>query len=103
MTTKRKPEIIKPGAYYGYTEAQKRANKRYMENMVKINLTVSPERRETIKKHASVMNEKMPNMLIPLHLYWNAKSTQDAVLNHSIFAINNLFLSLIFYLFHNIF
>lgn len=59
MTTKRKPEIIKPGAYYGYTEAQKRANKRYMENMVKINLTVSPERRETIKKHASVMNESM--------------------------------------------
>ena len=59
MTTKRKPEIIKPGAYYGYTEAQKRANKKYMENMVKINLTGDPERRETIKKHASTMSESM--------------------------------------------
>lgn len=59
MTTKRKPEVIKPGAYYGYTEAQKRAQQKYMSQMVKINLTVSPERREDIKKHASDMNESM--------------------------------------------
>ena len=29
MTTKRKPEVPKPGAYYGYTEAKKKANKKY--------------------------------------------------------------------------
>lgn len=59
MTTKKKPDIIKPGAYYGYTEAKKKANQKYMSQFVKINLTVSPERREDIKKHSSGMNESM--------------------------------------------
>lgn len=59
MTTKKKPDVVKPGAYYGYTEAKKKAYKKYMSQNVKLNLVVAPERRELIKKHASDMNESM--------------------------------------------
>lgn len=47
------------GAYNGYTEARKQANKKYLSKLVNINLMVEPERREDIKKHASSMNESM--------------------------------------------
>lgn len=39
------------------TEAQKRAQKKYMEKFVEIKVRVTPEKRATIQEHAQVMGE----------------------------------------------
>lgn len=47
----------KKSNYRGFTPAQAEAHKRYMENFVEIKVRMTPERRETVKNHASSMNE----------------------------------------------
>lgn len=39
------------------TEAQKRAQKKYMSNFVEIKVRVTPEKREVIQEHARTMGE----------------------------------------------
>ena len=39
------------------TEAQKRAQKKYMSNFVEIKVRVTPEKRTVIQKHARTMGE----------------------------------------------
>ena len=39
------------------TEAQKRAQKKYMSNFVEIKVRVTPEKRAAIQKHARTMGE----------------------------------------------
>ena len=39
------------------TEAQKRAQKKYMSNFVEIKVRVTPEKREAIQEHAKTMGE----------------------------------------------
>lgn len=64
------------GAYNGYTEARRQANKKYLSKLVNINLVVEPERRDDIKKHASSMNESMSafiNRAIDEAIVWDEK------------------------------
>ena len=39
------------------TEAQKRAQKKYMSNFVEIKVRVTPEKRTAIQEHARIMGE----------------------------------------------
>ena len=41
------------------TEAQKRAQKKYMENRSTVMIVVTPERRDTIKSHCEARGESM--------------------------------------------
>jgi len=43
--------------YTGYTAARKEANKRYMENYVEVKVRMTPEKRSTVKEHASTKGE----------------------------------------------
>lgn len=47
----------KVSTYRGFTEAQARANKKYMSKFVEIKVRVTPEKRETIQNHAQTMDE----------------------------------------------
>ena len=49
----------KKSTYDGYTEARKKANKKYMSKLVDIHLPVPPERRDLIKEQAGKQNESM--------------------------------------------
>lgn len=57
-------EDNKKSSYNGYTDARKKANKRYMENFVEIKIRTTPEHRETIKAHASDSKESMNAFVI---------------------------------------
>lgn len=52
-------EVKKKSTYKGYTEAQARANKKYMKNFVEIKVRVTPEDREQIKTHAAARGESV--------------------------------------------
>lgn len=39
------------------TEAQKRAQRKYMENFVEIKVRMTPERRTAVQEHAKAQNE----------------------------------------------
>lgn len=49
--------------YPGYTEARKKANKKYMENFVEVKVRMTPERRETIKAHAKKQEESATSFI----------------------------------------
>lgn len=46
-------------AYKGFTEAQAKAHKKYMEGVATIQLRMTVEKREEIKKHAADMGESV--------------------------------------------
>ena len=43
--------------YRGFTPTQAEAHKRYMQNFVEVKVRMTPDKRETIKNHASRMGE----------------------------------------------
>ena len=47
------------GNYRGFTEAQAKAHKRYMENFVEVKVRMTPEERERIKAHAVSTGESV--------------------------------------------
>lgn len=49
--------------YPGYTEARKKANKKYMENFVEVKVRMTPEKRETIKAHAKKQEESATSFI----------------------------------------
>ena len=46
-------------AYKGFTEAQAKAHKKYMEGVATIQIRMTEEKREEIKKHAADMGESV--------------------------------------------
>ena len=46
-------------AYKGFTEAQAKAHKRYIENRATIQIVTTEENRETIKAHAKKQGESV--------------------------------------------
>ena len=46
-------------AYKGFTEAQAKAHKKYMENIATIQIRTTPERRDAIKAHAAKHGESV--------------------------------------------
>lgn len=51
--------VEKKSQYKGFTPAQARAHKKYMENFVELRARVSPERRDEIQSHASACGESV--------------------------------------------
>ena len=49
----------KKSSYRGFTPAQKRAHKNYMENFVEIKTRMTPEKRAIIKAHAQDQGESV--------------------------------------------
>lgn len=49
----------KKSQYKGFTKAQARAHKKYMENFVELRARVSPERRDEIQTHAAACGESV--------------------------------------------
>ncbi len=49
----------KKSQYKGFTPAQARAHKKYMESFVELRARVSIERRDTIKSHAEARGESV--------------------------------------------
>lgn len=49
----------KKSRYKGFTPAQARAHKKYMENFVELRARVSPERRVEIQAHAEARGESV--------------------------------------------
>jgi len=47
----------KKSKYRGFTEAQAKAHKRYMQDFVEVKVRMTPEKRETVKEHAASMKE----------------------------------------------
>lgn len=47
----------KKSSYRGFTEAQRRANKKYSSRFVEIKVRVTPEKRSIIQEHAAAMGE----------------------------------------------
>jgi Zn-dependent oligopeptidase len=47
----------KKSTYRGFTPAQAKANKKYMQNFVEVKVRMSPQKREAIKNHASLAGE----------------------------------------------
>ena len=45
--------------YKGFTEAQAKAHKKYMENVATIQIRTTPERRDEIKSHAAARGESV--------------------------------------------
>ena len=45
------------GTYRGFTPAQAKAHKRYMESYVEVKVRMTPEKREIIQKHAATIGE----------------------------------------------
>lgn len=46
-------------AYKGFTEAQAKAHKKYMEGVATIQIRMTAEKREEVKQHASDMGESL--------------------------------------------
>ena len=46
-------------AYKGFTEAQAKAHKKYMEGVATVQIRMTEEKREEIKKHAANMGESV--------------------------------------------
>ena len=46
-------------AYKGFTEAQAKAHKKYMEGVATIQIRMTVEKREEVKQHASDMGESL--------------------------------------------
>ncbi len=49
------PEEEKKSAYRGFTKAQEKAHKKYMENFVEIKVRMTKEKREIVQEHAKKM------------------------------------------------
>ena len=49
----------KKSQYRGFTPAQAKAHKKYMENFVELRARVSPERRDEIQAHAAAQGESV--------------------------------------------
>lgn len=49
----------KKSSYRGFTEAQAKAHKRYMQGFVEVKVRMTPENRETIKAHAQATGESV--------------------------------------------
>lgn len=47
----------KSGSYRGFTEARRRANKKYNDRFCEVKVRMTPEKRATIQDHATSMNE----------------------------------------------
>ena len=47
----------KKSTYRGFTEAQAKAHKKYMEQYVEIKVRMSPDKRSTVQEHAGKMGE----------------------------------------------
>ena len=47
----------KKSTYKGFTEAQARANKKYMSQFVEIKVRMTPEKRTEVQQHAAQMGE----------------------------------------------
>lgn len=52
-------EKEKKSSYKGFTEAQKRAHKAYMENFVEVKTRMTPEKRTIVQEHAASMDESV--------------------------------------------
>ena len=48
-------EEEKKSAYRGFTKAQEKAHKKYMENFAEVKVRMTKEKRETIQNHAKKM------------------------------------------------
>ena len=51
-------------AYKGFTEAQAKAHKRYIENRATIQIVTTAENRETIKAHAKKQGESVNSFVL---------------------------------------
>ena len=51
-------------AYKGFTEAQAKAHKRYIENRATIQIVTTAENRETIKAHANKQGESVNTFVL---------------------------------------
>ena len=51
-------------SYRGFTEAQAKAHKKYMENIATIQLRTTPAQREQIKKHAAAAGESVNQYIL---------------------------------------
>lgn len=49
----------KKSGYKGFTEAQARANKRYLEKFAEVKVRMQPEERDALKAHAEAHNESV--------------------------------------------
>lgn len=49
--------------YKGFTPAQARAHKKYMENFVELRARVSPEKRDEIQAHAAACGESVNSFI----------------------------------------
>lgn len=49
----------KKSSYRGFTAAQAKANKKYLEKFADIKIRMTPEERETIKAHAQTTGESV--------------------------------------------
>lgn len=47
----------KKSQYKGFTDAQAKAHKKYMENFVEVKVRMTPEKRAAVQKHAADHNE----------------------------------------------
>lgn len=47
----------KKSTYRGFTEAQEKAHKKYMQNFVEVKVRMTPEKRAIIQEHASKRGE----------------------------------------------
>lgn len=52
-------EEEKKSTYRGFTDAQARANKKYLAKLAEIKVRMAPEKRETIQAHASARGESV--------------------------------------------
>lgn len=52
-------EVMHMSPYKGFTDAQARAHKKYMENVATIQVRTTTERREKIKTHADAQGESV--------------------------------------------
>ena len=52
-------EVVSMSPYRGFTPAQAKAHKKYMESVATIQIRVTPERRDAIKAHAAARGESV--------------------------------------------
>ncbi len=48
---------VKKSGYRGFTDAQAKAHKKYMENFVEIKVRMTPEKRQAVKDYAAGRGE----------------------------------------------
>ena len=53
----------KKSTYRGFTEAQEKAHKRYMQNFVEVKVRMTPEKRAIIQEHAAKCGESTTSFI----------------------------------------